>query len=817
MQRIPRDCRVPATGQRPSASFGTSRARLLALALAVGLGWIIQGCSSGSSGSGGGGGLSYMFSDLRVGFAIASVMPTVVIPANAYSITAGELPAGLELDATTGVISGRPLAATDGPQAVTIEATDGTSTVSVALAINVAPPPASRFLLATNSFDDTLSVTSLDSSNGFLRHENYAPTGDDPLAVAIAPDGSFVYTANSGSDDVSAFALDTTGELTEVPGSPFASSSGPLDVAVDPLLRFAYVLCADFGTPVVHMYTIAGNGALAPLATATILAGSSAERIAVEPLGRFAYVTFGGAAGMLQSFSIDAMTGALSAGVGALAGDTPRAVAARPGGEFVYVANAGSDDVVVYSIDALTGEPTQVGAVVPLSGGTAPEDLAITADGDTLLVALSSGAVQSFAIAAGGTLTSNGTFASVGASRVAVDHGGDFAFALDQVGNELALFDVAANGTLSLQTVERMRLRGVPSDLVMVPGLAPVAYRTSFLYASNFVSEDLDAFTVGANGSLAPLALPAVSTGMLPNWLEVHPRIPALYSVSGEGFTNAVEVFELDAAGVPTSVQMVGQNGTSSWSLHFDPSGRFAYGTNSSAGEVIPYTVAADGMLTANGSPFLISAVSSPGAGAVDPTGRFLYVPRSNDDTVQAFDIDPVAGTISPIASAVATEDVPLAVAVDPTGRFAYVACFGAANAISAYTIHVETGELTELASSPFFTSGDPIDLVASPDGRRLYVSNRGVSPSVQTFTIDVDSANATDDGALASVNVRALAAEPYKIRLGGSGRVLYVAHAATAGAVQTFALDANGIPGPIDLDTTGDTTQGLAVLTALE
>ena len=72
----------------------------------------------------------------------------------------------------------------------------------------------------------------------------------------------FVYVANSGSNDVSAYRVDVaSGTLTTVAGSPFAAGSMPDSIAVDPSGRFVYV--SNQGDATVSAYTInRANGAL---------------------------------------------------------------------------------------------------------------------------------------------------------------------------------------------------------------------------------------------------------------------------------------------------------------------------------------------------------------------------------------------------------------------------------------------------------------------------------------------------------------------------------------------------------------------------
>jgi len=56
---------------------------------------------------------------------------------------------------------------------------------------------------------------------------------------ALGKNRHFVYVANSGSDNVTAYTVDETGVLVPVSGSPFAVGREPLGVAVDPAARFA--------------------------------------------------------------------------------------------------------------------------------------------------------------------------------------------------------------------------------------------------------------------------------------------------------------------------------------------------------------------------------------------------------------------------------------------------------------------------------------------------------------------------------------------------------------------------------------------------
>jgi 6-phosphogluconolactonase (cycloisomerase 2 family) len=91
-----------------------------------------------------------------------------------------------------------------------------------------------------------------------------------PASVAIDPTGRFLYTANSGSNDISGFSVDeTTGALTPLGGGPVATGHHPISATVDYSGRFLFVVSDTDAS--VSTYTIdPSSGALAPVSPATI-------------------------------------------------------------------------------------------------------------------------------------------------------------------------------------------------------------------------------------------------------------------------------------------------------------------------------------------------------------------------------------------------------------------------------------------------------------------------------------------------------------------------------------------------------------------
>jgi 6-phosphogluconolactonase len=73
-----------------------------------------------------------------------------------------------------------------------------------------------------------------------------------------------------------------------IPGSPFAAGSDPVEVAVDPTAKFAYV--ANQVSHNVSVYSIGGNGALTPIPGSPFSAGIESVSVAAGPTGKFVYV-----------------------------------------------------------------------------------------------------------------------------------------------------------------------------------------------------------------------------------------------------------------------------------------------------------------------------------------------------------------------------------------------------------------------------------------------------------------------------------------------------------------------------------------------
>jgi len=137
----------------------------------------------------------------------------------------------------------------------------------------------------------------------------------------------------------------------------------------------------------------------------------------------------------------------------------------------------------------------------------------------------------------------------------------------------------------------------------------------------------------------------------------------------------------------------------------------YVYATDFSKGNVLGYTVASSGNLTAlSGSPY--PSGNQPSAIAVDPTYPYAYVANSLDSTVTVFSMS--SGVLSSVG-AFATGLQPVAMGIDPsTNHFLYTANF-LDNDVSGFLISTTAGTLLDSQFSPYAASAQPTAVAAVP------------------------------------------------------------------------------------------------------
>lgn len=236
--------------------------------------------------------------------------------------------------------------------------------------------PSGRFAYVANS-TDTLSAYSIDSSTGALTLLSGSPfaTGNNPSSVVVDPTGRYLYTANINSDDVSAFSINTsTGALGSI--GTIAAENAPNSIAADPSGRFIYVANVGIGAYNISAYAINPlTGALSPITGSPFPAGSAPFSITVDPLGEFVYVA-NQFSQNVTPYTINQSTGALTIGTSVLTESSPQSVTVDPSGRYVYVANYGASSVSAYTINSGSGALTSTGSST--ATGSSPRSVTTT-------------------------------------------------------------------------------------------------------------------------------------------------------------------------------------------------------------------------------------------------------------------------------------------------------------------------------------------------------------------------------------------------------------------------------------------------------
>jgi 6-phosphogluconolactonase (cycloisomerase 2 family) len=173
--------------------------------------------------------------------------------------------------------------------------------------------------------------------------------------------------ANRGSDDVSAFQIHpTSGTLTPVPGSPFATGKRPFAMLVHPTGRFGYVV--NLGSNTISAFTIdERSGSLTPTPGSPFVTGTLPLWPTLDPSGKFLYAT-NEKSNDISAYTVHPQTGALApvpgspftVGPVSLPGVRAREATVDPTQRFLYLVNRKTDTISVYRINAHTGALTAV-------------------------------------------------------------------------------------------------------------------------------------------------------------------------------------------------------------------------------------------------------------------------------------------------------------------------------------------------------------------------------------------------------------------------------------------------------------------------
>jgi 6-phosphogluconolactonase (cycloisomerase 2 family) len=349
------------------------------------------------------------------------------------------------------------------------------------------------------AIDDTNGATAgaLTQVGGAVAADGLA-VGPAPAAIAVHPSGNFVFTANSGTADVSVFSV-TAGALTWLSSastgtaptgpSPLTGST-PSGVAVDPSGNYVLVTDSnnDDGTGIIvdlFSFVATPTPTLTFVSTNTAASGqgAGASSVAVDPLDQYVFAsnvfnstTIGLAGWAFSTVAPGSLTPFAVPTVGT--GSGAFWVAVDPLDRFVYVSNNLDGTVSGWTIGS-GGALTSIGAAVPTGDSGVPQT-----------------------------------------GNIAIDPTGQFLYVTDTANAKVVGFTIN-------QTTGALTLMTTGSPFTVGTGPVPVTIDGSghFLYVGNSVGGDtISMFTTDpTTGVLTPITgSPLTFPGMGPNAIAVH-------------------------------------------------------------------------------------------------------------------------------------------------------------------------------------------------------------------------------------------------------------------------------------------------------
>jgi 6-phosphogluconolactonase (cycloisomerase 2 family) len=310
-------------------------------------------------------------------------------------------------------------------------------------------------------------------------------------------------------------------------GQPFTANLAPEDVKVTPNGAFALVSNTNSGT--LQSFSInATTGALTPVSTVSLPgAGTFADDIAIDATSHFVYVADNNNS-QIDIFDLSS-AGVLTAdATPSVAAQTPDSLVATSNG-FLYACNNNTPGSV-FAFKLVNGIPNAITGSPFVTGGNVTFDMAADPAGQFLYVPNSgSGTVSEFTItqsgASAGALTLlgsvlSGSGAGSGASAVAVDATGKFAIVTNESDDTVSVFSIGSGGALTVV--------GTPVNTDVGPSDV-VATNAGFVYVSNGSATDVSAFSLGGTGTLTPVLGSPFSIGTNPGDLGVNPNGSFLY------------------------------------------------------------------------------------------------------------------------------------------------------------------------------------------------------------------------------------------------------------------------------------------------
>jgi 6-phosphogluconolactonase (cycloisomerase 2 family) len=349
------------------------------------------------------------------------------------------------------------------------------------------------------------------------------------LTIGVAaptptPGNAFVFTSNAGGNSISGFSNDGAGNLTAVPGSPFASAGQPFGLAATPNNAFLYV--SSFQNAQVTGFSInATTGTLTPLACPVAVTGTQPLKIAINPAGTFLFTA--NQVGSVSGFAINTGTGCLTAISTTTTDSVARGLTIDGTGQFLYVVTGGGgiDLFTIATNGTLTrqvigGFDSTTGTMLAVKAVPGINVLLATDGGSTnnlrsFIINTTTGALTPIVVTVAGSSPPNPSAIAVNTPANATT---PLFYVANTASNNLTVNTIAADGTSGASSLTVPASIG-PVDLAVDP-------TGRFLYVANNGASTVTAFNANITAANVNSAIISfVATGSAPESIVVvaHP------------------------------------------------------------------------------------------------------------------------------------------------------------------------------------------------------------------------------------------------------------------------------------------------------
>ena len=367
--------------------------------------------------------------------------------------------------------------------------------------INLAPP---RFLYATEYKAGRVAEYKVNPLTGSLTATSQGSVAAHTGPVDIGSDhwGNHLYVVNEASNDLNAYTINrSSGNLTQVPGSPFKLPGVGHRVSVHPAGHFVYATSSPSSSSTdISAFAVQSDGSLKAVPGSPFAIGSGTSgAITIDSTGKYLYTAAAssGNRGAVAAFIIDQTNGALTpvpgspfltptyAGCTQFCSVEPSDLQTDASGRFLYGAQNIQDSIVGFKIDTTTG------SLANLPGSPYAE----------------------------GTFDTDGT--PKDATALSVDASGKFIYVADDEGNDFSIF-------------KRNSTTGVPTFVASIGNLSN-AYLQGLCvpYTLNIDPSGSFVYSLGLTSSLCRPGTNAVIA------YSINQGSGNLLSVPGQPFANS--------------------------------------------------------------------------------------------------------------------------------------------------------------------------------------------------------------------------------------------------------------------------------------